>query len=386
MKRILIVASIMLISLLFLHLKPCFAIEDPLSLPNNKMGIHILFPSEISSAAKLVNSSGGDWGYVTIPIQAGDRDLDKWQTFMSEAKKVHLIPIIRLATAGDYFNTTVWSKPNEDDIVDFANFLNSLNWPVKNRYIIVFNEVNRADEWGGEVNPGEYANLLNFTVTTFKSLNQDFFIISSGLDNAAANVAEKYMNEYDYMLEMNEAVPGIFKTIDGLGSHSYPNPGFRQMPYLSTTKNIYSYTYENNLVYRLTGKYLPVFITETGWSKNELSEDQIALYFRYAFEYVWSDKNVVAVTPFLLSADSGPFSQFSLVNVNGECTKVYSALQAITKTKGCPTIEKDSSSTLNSAPENLPLKIFPKNIQYKSIPIENSPAFDFSKWFLKLFI
>src|SRR5215469_12078387 len=127
----------------FIIVKPAGASENPLAVANNKIGIHILDPSELPAAAKLVNNNGGDWGYVTIPIQSADEDLVKWQKFMDACKKYHVIPIIRLATQGDYFNTQVWRKPNENDIVDFANFLNSLEWPTKNRYIIVFNEVNR---------------------------------------------------------------------------------------------------------------------------------------------------------------------------------------------------------------------------------------------------
>src|SRR5258708_5905711 len=40
--------------------KAAYAIENPLTTPNNKFGIHILFPNELSDAAQLVNSSGGD--------------------------------------------------------------------------------------------------------------------------------------------------------------------------------------------------------------------------------------------------------------------------------------------------------------------------------------
>src|ERR1035437_4042885 len=117
MKRFLLIVFVAIYSVLFLLPKPSFAIEDPLSLPNNKMGIHILFTSEINLAASLINSNGGDWGYVTIPIQAGDRDLNKWQQFMNDAKRLHVIPIVRLATEGDYFDTKVWRKPNENDIL-----------------------------------------------------------------------------------------------------------------------------------------------------------------------------------------------------------------------------------------------------------------------------
>jgi hypothetical protein len=368
--------------------KSTFAIEDPLSLSNNKTGVHILFTSEISAAADLVNSSGGDWGYVTIPIQAGDKDLIKWQKFMNDAKKLHIIPIVRLATEGHYFNTTVWRKPSREDVLDFANFLNSLSWPVKNKYIIVFNEVNRSDEWEGKLDPEEYANLLSYAVSTFKSLDNDFFIISSGLDNAAPNISGQYMNEYDYMAKMNEAVPGIFAQLDGLGSHSYPNPGFKQMPYILTSQSICSFSFERDLALRLCGKNLPVFITETGWSKNSLTEDQIASNYKYAYTYVWSDKNIVAVTSFLLQASGqAPFSQFSLIDDNGKKSKVFLALQELPKIKGAPTINSSSSAIMDYKPQNLPIITFPKTTQYKEIPSEKTnAATDFFKWLLKLFI
>lgn len=364
-----------------------FAIENPLSLPNNKMGVHILFPEELNETAKLVNSSGGDWGYVTIPIQAGDKDLEKWQKFMNFARENHVIPIMRLATEGDYFNTTVWRKPTREDILDFANFLNSLVWPVKNRYIVVFNEVNRSDEWEGNLNPKEYAEILRYASEVFKSLSPDFFIISSGLDNAAPNVLGKYMNEYDYMVAMNEAMPGIFDLIDGLGSHAYPNPGFRGMPYILTSQSVYSFNFEKNLAFRLSSKNLPVFITETGWSKEALTESQIAAYFKYAFEHVWSDKDIVAITPFLLQAGWEPFSQFSLRNADGKYNQIFLALAEIAKTKGKPTLNDGTSLYPGVVPKNFPVKTFPKKIQYKNLPLEKADAVsDFFKWLLKLSI
>jgi hypothetical protein len=384
MKRFLFIWLIALV-FLFLLSKSAFAIENPLLLPNNKAGVHILFTSEINQAAQLVNTAGGDWGYVIIPIQAGDRDLQKWQKFMDDARILHVIPIIRLATEGDYFNTIVWRKPNENDILDFANFLNSLEWPVKNRYIVVFNEVNRSDEWGGNLDPEEYANLLNYSISIFKSLNQDFFIISSGLDNAAPNIKGKYMNEYDYMAKMDETVPGVFGLVDGLGSHAYPNPGFKVMPYILTSQSIYSYNFERNLAFRLSNKNLPVFITETGWSKDALTEAQIASNFKYAFEYVWTDKNIVAITPFILQAGTKPFSQFSLMNTDGTCSEVYSTLANIPKTKGEPTVNISSNPSLQAIPSSLPLKTFPQKIQYKTIPQEKTNfVLDFLKWLLKL--
>lgn len=370
---------ILVFLLFFFKPHPVFAIENPLSIPNNKFGVHILFTSELNSASNLINTNNGDWGYITIPIQVSDRDLEKWQGFMDEAKKLHLIPILRLATEGDYFNTSFWRKPTEEDVLDFANFLNSLDWPVKNRYVVVFNEVNRGDEWGGTPNPKEYAHILNYAVNIFKSLSDDFFIISAGLDNASEN------NQYNFMIQMDRQVPGIFNKIDGLGSHSYPNPGFSQPPWLITNKSISSFKFERNLAVELSDKDLPVFITETGWSRDRLLENQIGQYFNYAFESVWSDKNIVAVTPFLLQAGTIPFSQFSILNENGDYNALAYSLQKIPKVQGKPTINIVFSSNYSPNNNNIPFKIFPKDNQYENSSVEAAQAIKpFLKWLLRL--
>src|SRR5690606_34912247 len=120
------------------------ALYDPRDVANNKMGVHILHPSEIETAATLVNSNGGEWGYVTVPIQPVDRDLEKWQLFMHQARDLRVIPIIRITTIP---SGGTWDAGAATDLVDFANFLNELDWPIENRYIILFNEVNQSREW-----------------------------------------------------------------------------------------------------------------------------------------------------------------------------------------------------------------------------------------------
>lgn len=338
MKRILLIILLSIFTIPLVSGR-ALAVEDPLSKPNNKFGIHILFPSELSESSRLVNSNGGDWGYVVIPIQAGDRDLVKWQTFMDEASKQHLIPIIRLATEGDYFNTAVWRKPEAEDILDFANFLHSLTWPTKNRYIIVFNEVNRGDEWGGSADPDEYAQLLSYAVSVFKSRSQDFFMIGGGFDNAAPNQGTQYINQYTYMQRMDQTVPGIFNQLDGFASHSYPNPAFSQPPSVQTKMSITSFSFERTLLNQLANKRLPIFITETGWSNEGVDEATRATYYAQAFSSTWNDPDIVAVTPFILRA-SGPFAKFSFIHEDGSMTKQYEAVKNITKVKGDPALTK----------------------------------------------
>jgi len=351
MKKILLILFLFITSL---SLVPAsYAVSDPLAVPNNKIGIHILFNTELGNAAKLVNSNGGDWGYVTIPIQTGDKDIVKWQQFMDQCASLHLIPIIRLATDGDYFNTQVWNTPTYDDIIDFANFLNSLNWPTKNRYVIIYNEVNRGNEWGGSVNPAAYASLLEYAVKEFKFVNPDFFVISAGLDNAAPTQPPLYMNEYSYMRAMNQAIPGIFGEVDGLASHSYPNPGFSQPPTNTSSMSLSSFTYEQQLAQQLGGKKLPLFITETGWSTDAVSDSTIAQYYKQALATVWNNPSIVAITPFLLSANQGSFTQFSFLKTDGTPTPQYQMIQGLTKVKGQPIIATSQVLSAASSPFNI---------------------------------
>lgn len=314
------------------------AVENPLAVANNKVGVHLLDPSELENAAELINSSGGDWGYVIVPIQAGDKDIIKWQKFMNDCKKLHVIPLIRLATEGDHFNTQVWREPTYLDVIDFANFLNSLEWPTKNRYIVVFNEVNRADEWGGQADPKEYAQILGFSVSIFKSKSQDFFMISAGMDNAAPEQGTVYMNQYNYLKRMNEAVPGIFNQVDGISSHSYPNPAFARPPDTESTMGTGSFIHERALINTMTKKNLPVFITETGWSAEEVTEEMRVRYYEEAFKNVWSDNGVVTVIPFLLRAGAGPFEKFTFITADGYKTKQYEMIKNMKKVKGVPSL------------------------------------------------
>lgn len=367
-----------------------YAIENPLNTPNNKVGIHILFPSEIEEAAKLINTSGGDYGYVTIAIQSGDKDIEKWQGFLDAAKKHHLIPIIRLATEGNYFNTAVWRKPTDYDIVDFANFLNSLNWPYKNRYIIVYNEVNRSDEWGGRVNPGEYARILSYAVTVFKSKSPDFFIISAGLDNAAPDQPNKYMNQYNYMRQMNTAVPGIFNQVDGFSSHSYPNPGFSQPPTVNSPMGINSFQYERNLIKSISNKDLPVFITETGWATDTVPHNTVADYYHIALNNAWSDKNIVAITPFLLQATGGPFQKFSFFEENNSFSPQYNSLKSFPKIKGDPKISKSVLAALTSRedeidPSKMPEQDFSQQERIVSTASVTPEIRKALKWLLRIY-
>ena len=300
---------------------------------------------------------------------------------MDDCARRHLIPIIRLATTGDYFVQGSWSEPSDYDVLDFANFLNSLNWPTKNRYVVIFNEPNRGDEWGGTPDPATYADILDYATKIFKQTNPNFFVIAAGLDNGAANVPGQSIDEFTFMQEMNNEVPGIFAEVDGLASHSYPNPGFTASP-STDSMGIYSFYYQNELIYQLTGKKLPVFITETGWTSDKVSDQTQSDYYTDAFANYWNDPNVVAVTPFLLRADSGPFTQFTFLR-NGNPTAVYSAYKNLAKVKGQPQIDYVPTPTPPEQNTFLPIEKF--NLKYPIQSIQkvfNKSSEAFFKWLL----
>lgn len=288
---------------------------DPVSVPNNRIGVHILEPSEISDAAKLVNSSGGDWGYVTIPMRSNDRDRDKWLKFFQDARRLHLIPIIRLAT---YPVAEVWAEPTATDLVDFANFLSDMPWPTTNRYVILFNEPNHAAEWGGTVNPYAYADILATAKNIFKDRSADFFLLSAALDMSAPNSPTSMDAQRFYRF-----IPNWAAAVDGVSIHVYPD----------SRAGIVSYRREP------TGDK-PIFITETGWI------GQPDLY-PWALSQVWTEKNIVAVTPFLFFAGAGEFTKFSLSN-----SPAYSGLVSYPKISGSPLV-----SGLILAPYSPPPKL-----------------------------
>lgn len=311
---------------------PVKAIYNPLSTVNNRFGIHILDTSETEKAAELVNSGGGDWGYVTIPIRANDRDLVKWTKFMTDSSRLHLIPILRIASfpVDDH-----WMAPNEWDIIDFVNFMDNLPWPVKNRYIIVYNEPNHKNEWGGFVYPEEYSRVLSRAIDIFHKRNPDYFIISAGLDSSAPDGSDS-MNEYEYMQIMNKTVPGIFQQIDGFSVHAYGNPGFSSFPNVYSQVSVTNFRFEEQYLSSIGVGKPKLFLTEAGWNIQATGEAAAKNFYRQAFQYIWTDDNIVAITPFVLDGGAGPFAGFSFVDSNGQFKQFAQEIKSLPKEAGKP--------------------------------------------------
>lgn len=396
------ISLFLFLTLCILLPKPAFAIIDPLSTPNNKFGIHIITatPDEIQPAIDLVNSNGGDWGYITFLIESKDRDQSKWQKIFNLLREKHLIPLVRLATQPDGGQ---WMRPYEGEEVAWADFLDNLNWPTKNRYIIVYNEPNHAQEWHGAVDPGDYAKTLDKMVTILKSRSKDYFILNAGFDASAPEKRPNYADELNFLKEMDQAVPEIFEKLDGWASHSYPNPEFSAPPDNNGRVSVRTYTWELQKLKELgVKKDLPVFITETGWKHAEgqsyngylLDPETVAEYYETAFKKAWSNPKIVAVTPFVLNYQESPFDNFSFKkNEQAGCCqnheseyhpqyqkildlpKVYGLPAQETKaqlTKGqiYPSIVGNEKYTISLTFKNIGQSIWNDRAQVKLVPIQ----------------
>ena len=331
----------------------CFTIGKA-GAQNNKVGIHILETVEVEKAAQLVNSNGGDWGYATIVLRDDDLDKPKWQKFMDECRRQHVIPIVRLAT---HTENGLWAKPKEDDLDKWVQFLNSLNWPVKQQIVVLFNEPNHAAEWGGAINPQEYATLVYSLIHKFRESNSNFYVMLGGLDQAADG-QNKTMREQDFLASMVAAVPDIFDQVDGWCSHSYPR-SFVGKPELEGRASIKGYLWEINQIsnYAKRPNNWEVYITETGWpSGRGYFIEEVASDYLLAALQIWEqDEQVKAVTPFVLNYPAAPFEDFSWLKADVALGQNYEKVLGVSKKAGEP--EQIESFELLSLdlPEILPI-------------------------------
>ena len=148
--------------------------SSPIRSWQNKLGIHLLLDdgrnqwpqqlwgNHLSYARKTV----GEWGFVIELVRLDDLDPEKWQFFMDLCELFQLTPVLRLATTYDQ-EAGYWLAPTKGDDGsydsigrDYARFVAALTWPTNKHYIIVGNEPNHGNEWGGKPQPEDYARYL----------------------------------------------------------------------------------------------------------------------------------------------------------------------------------------------------------------------------------
>lgn len=316
--------------------------SKPILASENIFGLHLTQPEDLLSAKDIINSNGGDWGWVTIVVRLDQLDHKMWQDFFDNCRQYHLIPIIRLATIA---NGEDWKIPSISDIDNLTNFLSSLKWPTKTQHVILFNEINHGQEWGGKVNIKEFVDLSIYASKNLKTRNPDFFILGGALDLASPQSPPIYRSAQSVYQEIFSYNPQYFDHIDGIASHSYPNHGFLGTPKDTGQNSILGYLWELDYLKKLgVKKELPIFITETGWphqegisKKNNFYTTKTTSQFLLDAYSVWSqDKRIKAVTPFTFNYPQIPFDHFSWLDQRNTLYPEYQKLVDHNKTINQP--------------------------------------------------
>lgn len=292
----------------------------------HKLGVHLLETNELAAAKQLVTTdqSVDEWHFVTIPYTLDDVEHpQEWQQFFDTAKALRIIPIVRLATQ---FEDGSWQIPSRKEVTTLINSLESLAWPTDEKHIIIFNEVNHAPEWGGRLDPAEYARTLRFAADWAHSENAGFIVLPAAMDLAAPN-GKTTTEAFTYLAAMLAEEPGIFNYVDAWNSHSYPNPAFSSSPQKLGQNSLRGYQNELAFLGGYLDQNLDVYITETGWVDNPQTTHNLTEYYKYAIQHIWSDERIKAVTPFVLKGDPGPFSRFSFLTGDDQPTHQYRSLQ-----------------------------------------------------------
>lgn len=296
------------------------------------MGIHILHPEEIDQVRPLLGttvpteSQEAQWNYVTVPFTLDDIDRRaQWQHFFRVAGQDKLIPLVRLATR---FEHGSWQVPTRYDMVRQLQALNAYDWPTAERHVIAYNEVNHAGEWGGTIDPPEYARTLRFLLDWTATEPEQYVVLPAALDLAAPQYgAASTWDAFAFWRAVHESDPTVLADLTVWNSHSYPNPAFSAPPTATGRNSLRGFEHELRLVSELTGRELPVYITETGWRATRATERYLPGYYSYAMRSIWSHPQVRAVTPFILQGAPGPFAEFSFLSESRQPTSNYLAFQ-----------------------------------------------------------
>lgn len=307
--RLLILACCVYIFSSTLSSQPAFSQQTPAP---NKLGVHLLlddgrnrWPRELwGEHMAYAHRMVGEGGFVVQVIRSDDLDPVRWQYFMDLCAELNLIPMLRLATTFDH-DLKQWLAPPPDQdgrygeiARRYADFVTALQWPTDAHYLIVGNEPNHGNEWGGVPDPAAYARFLVDVASVLHEADSDAVVLNAGFDLYSPHTGSipfadgsRFMDGESFMDGMIAAEPDVFSVIDAWASHPYPLGAFREPPWeqrfqidlihnaanpnhLAPPAGIYNrgvngYEWELFKLASYGIEELPVFITETGWRHAE---------------------------------------------------------------------------------------------------------------------
>jgi hypothetical protein len=300
---------------------------------NNVVGINVARwtdPATLRATAALVNSSGGDWGYVTVLVMDEDRrDPARIQRVLDEAGRNRLIPIVRVGTSFDPARR-VWRQPTPYDAHLWRVALAGLRWPTRLRYLLVGNEPNLGHEWGGLVDPPGYARYLDTWLHVFAHDGR-YRIFNGALDASNDTLLPERMDMFEFMDGMRAAVPDVFERLHGWASSPYH--------FWWGAEDRYTFrAYEAELAY--IGREMPVIVSE--FHPQHIDDPlHVAGWYETAFAHWLADPRVLAATPMFWNPEQDRFWMYGVspAGVATGLSPTYHHIRRLPKRAGSPDYE-----------------------------------------------
>lgn len=326
--------------------------------PPNPFGIGLVSPGN-PSQWDLTADLTGPGGHIKLIFPGVTRDTgaapQEWIDAVRGVYERDLVPVIRLGPPwGDRF-----VRHQADDPGTFRNYASLAGayarvvaslprrdgWPL---WIEVHNEANLCYEWecrrdsvdggwiGYEQTAAEYAAFLRDTIAALRTVGDERIQVTLGGLAPGGTVRcecegegfEPGITAVEFLRAMNAAVPGIFDQLDGWATHSYPASGLGYgffTPYDQSGPGLRFFEHELAEIGRPD---LPVFVTETGWTTEFGSREQIATWTVQAYEGAWlTEPRIVAVMPFILQDPN--WDRFAWVDPGGTPYPVYNEVRAL---------------------------------------------------------
>ncbi len=312
---------------------------------NNKIGVHLISPTddEIRDACRsLVNintatSDEASGGKLTLTLVKNHIDKETLQRYHDIAREEGCVFIHPIKNS---FADPYWKPLDQSTIDFFEKIFKDLRPSSKYLYVVLGNEVNRGDEWGGTCDGATYARIAKSGAEQLKKAVPNIQIGLAGLD-AYAPQSGFYCSQESFLKAALEAEPRLIDDdIDFQVVHEYPNADMT-----GSLQNIW--LSEKRILKNLgVSKDLPVVISEIAWRRHRgLTAEASANKLYNALQSLEDEPSVWAITPFVYKFCGSPFDQFSLLQCNvktaagntvDEPNAVFDAIAAIPKIKGDP--------------------------------------------------
>jgi hypothetical protein len=308
--------------------------------PANRFGIGLVGPGQAEQWDRAAELAGRG-GHIKLIFAGVDRGASGpeagWVTAVAECYARDLVPVIRMGPPwGDRDLRSRSDDAGHRSYTELAAAYAAVvaglplreGWPL---VIEVHNEPNLCYEWvcdpgdapdHPEVPDGwmhytdvaaEYAAFLRDVTAALRALGEPRIrVINGGLAPGGAVSCQCGGDGYtagitsrEFLVAMEDAVPGVHAALDGFASHSYPAEGEGWgffVPYDRAGPGLRYFQTELAAL----GLARPVYVTETGWTvSGGASREEVAAWTASAWEGVWLDDGAIAaVMPFMLQDPS----------------------------------------------------------------------------------